>query len=122
MIRVVVASLVSNFNISPDPTVNITEYWDRFSVQLKRPLKVKLTPIVYSQLANSAGGEQQTRGAHSIPQKANGNDRLVETRETSDQPNTVLVPDLLVSWASLPPMPNKNYLTVNKKADQWFQE
>jgi hypothetical protein len=113
MMRVSIAMLLTKFHLDLDPTVNCTAYWDRTEGQMKHRLKARFTPIV-SKLGKG--------GASLISQADPRNQNLAIIKELSTQTETVPLPDLFVSWASVPLKLNPNYPTVSKAADQWFKE
>jgi len=113
MMRVSIASLLTNFRLDLDPAVDCTAYWDRTEGQMKNRLKTRLTPNV---------SKCEKLGASLISQADPGNYNLAPAGELSTETDTVPLPDLFVSWASVTLKLNPNYPTVSKAADQWFKE
>lgn len=117
MMRVSIATLLTNFHLDLDPNVDCKAYWDRSEGQMKHRLRAKLTPIV-TELERAEEGfiSQADPGSR----KFAANMELSTPTDTST--NTVVLPELFVSWASVSLRLHPNYLTVSKAADQWFKE
>jgi RNAse (barnase) inhibitor barstar len=122
MMRVVVASLITNFEIAPKPGVDMTAYWDRYSAMLKRPLEVKLTPISRSQPSSETTVLKRHREEIALSPQSIGSNSLTRSNGIVEHANVAFLPDLFVSWASLPMKSNSNLGTAGKQADEWFEE
>ena len=122
MMRVVVANLITNFDITPNSGADMLAYWDRYSSMLKRPLEVNLVPISFSKVSKNNTKQMETRKVISIVRKSTEINSSNGSSEVPPYENTLLLPDLFVSWASIPLRLNPNLGNAEEEAEEWFKE
>jgi hypothetical protein len=113
----VVAAVVSNFELALYKTNEETMDWRDQTLLVNRShIMAFVRPI-------DLPSPQTQNGSHTMTSAASG--RASSDMNVSvllEDPDTVILPDLFVSWASTPIKLNPNYSVVAREAEIWFKE